>query len=91
MPLAKQIAEKKAQENTPRVNPEIDAKINRFIQENPDLYGYYQELSKEQLVRMWIASGEPPQIARQFERSVLDIKRRGLTPNKEGYFDDDGF
>ena len=51
MPLAKQIAEKKAQENTPRVNPEIDAKINRFIQENPDLYGYYQELSKEQLIR----------------------------------------
>ena len=43
------------------------------------------------LVRMWIASGEPPQIARQFERSVLDIKHRGLTPNKEGYFDDDGF
>ncbi len=51
MPLAKQIAEKKAQENTPRVNPEIDAKINRFIQENPDLYGYYQELPKEQLIR----------------------------------------
>lgn len=51
MPLAKQIADKKAQENTPRVNPEIDAKINRFIQENPDLYGYYQELPKEQLIR----------------------------------------
>jgi hypothetical protein len=51
MPLAKQIAERKAQEQTPRVNPEIDAKINKFIQENPDLYGYYQELPKEQLIR----------------------------------------
>jgi hypothetical protein len=51
MPLSKQIAEKKAQESTVRVNPEIDAKLNRFIQENPDLYGYYNGLSKEQLIR----------------------------------------
>jgi hypothetical protein len=40
MPLSKQIAEKKAQESVVRVNPEIDAKLNRFIQENPDLHGY---------------------------------------------------
>lgn len=51
MPLSKQIAEKKAQESTVRVNPEIDAKLNRFIQENPDLHGYYNGLSKEQLIR----------------------------------------
>ncbi|MGH7995675.1 MAG: hypothetical protein ACREFX_04910 [Opitutaceae bacterium] len=51
MPLSKQIAEKKAQEATVRVNPEIDAKLNRFIQENPDLHGYYNGLSKEQLIR----------------------------------------
>ena len=51
MPLSKQIAEKKAQEPVVRVNPEIDAKLNRFIQENPDLHGYYNGLSKEQLIR----------------------------------------
>jgi hypothetical protein len=51
MPLSKQIAEKKTQESAVRVNPEIDAKLNRFIQENPDLYGYYNGLSKEQLIR----------------------------------------
>lgn len=51
MPLAKQIADKKAQDTTPRVNPEIDAKINQFIQENPELYGYYQALPKELLIR----------------------------------------
>ena len=51
MPLSKQIAEKKAQESTVRVNPEIDAKLNRFIEENPDLHGYYNGLSKEQLIR----------------------------------------
>jgi hypothetical protein len=51
MPLSKQIAEKKAQESTARINPEIDAKLSRFIQENPDLYGYYNGLPKEQLIR----------------------------------------
>jgi hypothetical protein len=43
------------------------------------------------LVRMWIAAGEPPQIAGLIERSVMDIKRRGLSPNREGYFDEDDF
>jgi hypothetical protein len=49
--LKQQVADKKAQERQPRVDPEIDAKLNRFIQEKPDLYGYYNELSKEQLIR----------------------------------------
>lgn len=50
--LKQQVADKKAQEPPqPRVNPEIDAKLDRFIKENPDLYGYYNELSKEQLIR----------------------------------------
>ena len=49
--LSKQVADKKAQEQQPRVNPEIDAKLDRYIKENPDLYGYYNELSKEQLIR----------------------------------------
>lgn len=51
MPLKQQVADKKAQEYTVRVNPEIDAKIDRFIKENPDLHAYYNGLSKEQLIR----------------------------------------
>jgi hypothetical protein len=51
MPLAKQIAEKKAQEHTPRRNPEIDAKLDKFIQQSPDLFGYYNGQPKEELVR----------------------------------------
>jgi len=38
MPLKQQVADKRAQEYTVRVNPEIDAKIDRFIKENPDLH-----------------------------------------------------
>ena len=41
------------------------------------------------LVRMWLACGTPSQIAREFELAVMDIKRRGLSPNEEGYFDED--
>ena len=52
MPSLKQIvAEKKAQGATLRRNPEIDAKLDRFIAENPDLRGYYEQLSKEELIR----------------------------------------
>jgi len=51
MALSKQVAEKKAQESTIRRNPEIDAKLDRFIQENPKLLEYYEGLSKDELVR----------------------------------------
>jgi len=51
MSLKQQVAEKKAKEPTIRTNPEIDAKIDAFIKENPKLLEYYQELPKEQLIR----------------------------------------
>jgi len=51
MPLKQQVAEKKAQEYTTRINPEIDAKLDRFVQENPKLHEYYQGFSKDQLIR----------------------------------------
>ncbi len=44
-------AKKAAQEPTLRRNPEIDAKLDRFIGENPDLREYYEKLSKEELIR----------------------------------------
>ena len=53
MPSLKEaVAAKKAtQEPTLRRNPEIDAKLDRFIGENPDLREYYEKLSKEELIR----------------------------------------
>ena len=52
MPQVKQpSADKKAPESTLRRNPEIDAKLDTFIRENPKLIEYYQGLSKDELVR----------------------------------------
>ena len=52
MPSLKQaVADKKAQEPTLRRNPEIDAKLDKFIQENPKLLEYYSALSKDELIR----------------------------------------
>ena len=52
MPSLKQaVAERKAQEAALRRNPEIDAKLDRFIQENPKLREYYDGLSKDDLIR----------------------------------------
>jgi len=52
MPSLKQaVAERKAQEATLRRNPEIDAKLDRFIQENSKLREYYDGLSKDDLIR----------------------------------------
>jgi len=51
MPSLKQlVAERKAQQE-PRRNPEIDAKLDKFIQENPKLLEYYQALNKDELIR----------------------------------------
>ena len=49
--LKQALAEKKAQEPTLRRNPEIDAKLDKFIQENPKLLEYYQGLGKDELIR----------------------------------------
>lgn len=51
MPLKQQVAEKKAQDSALRRNPEIDAKLDTFIRENPKLVEYYQQFSKEELIR----------------------------------------
>jgi uncharacterized Zn finger protein len=49
--LKQEVADKKAQEPTLRRNPEIDAKLDEFIKQNPVLVGYYQGLSKDDLIR----------------------------------------
>ena len=49
--LKQQVAEKKAQESALRRNPEIDAKLDKFIGENPKVVEYYNGMSKEELIR----------------------------------------
>lgn len=49
--LKQSLAEKKASEPTLRRNPEIDAKLDRFIADNPKLMEYYDALSKPELIR----------------------------------------
>ncbi|AWI09642.1 hypothetical protein M2447_002196 [Ereboglobus sp. PH5-10] len=52
MSLKQSIAEKKARESAnTRINPEIDAKLTKYIADNPKLYDYYNEMTKEQLIR----------------------------------------
>jgi len=50
-PLKQAIADKKAREAALRRNPETDAMLDRFIQENAKLYEFYQGLSKDDLIR----------------------------------------
>ena len=55
MPLKEQIAARKSQQGQQkpelRRNPEIDAKLDAYIAENPKLVEYYNGLSKEDLIR----------------------------------------
>ena len=60
-------------------------KANRDIQEN-----YKMSPGVAVLIRMWLASGRPSQIAKEFEYAVLDIKRREANPLEE-HCDEDVF
>ena len=41
------------------------------------------------LVRLWVACGTSREIQREFERAVLDIKRKTINPPASGEFDED--
>jgi hypothetical protein len=41
------------------------------------------------LVRLWIACGTSREIQREFERAVLDIRRKTINPPENGEFDED--
>ena len=59
-------------------------KADRQLQE---LYGSSPGVTA--LVRLWLACGTSSLIQREFEIAVMDLKRRGLSPNAEGEFDED--
>ena len=44
-------AQSQGQPQAPKVNEEIDQKIDAFIRQNPKLFEYYNNLPKERLVR----------------------------------------
>ena len=41
------------------------------------------------LVRLWVACGTSREVQREFERAVLDIRRKTLNPPESGEFDED--
>jgi hypothetical protein len=54
MSLREELAKKKAQERADaarRANPEMEARLDQFIRENPKLHGQLTAMSKEELVR----------------------------------------
>ena len=57
-----------------------DAQLQAFYGKSPGVTA---------LLRLWLASGTSSLIRVEFERSILDIKRRDLNPNEEGDFDED--
>jgi len=55
MSLADEIAKRKAQERADaarRADPELEARLDKFIAENPALHEHYNAMSKEELVQM---------------------------------------
>ena len=74
MSLKQQIAEKKAQqESTLRRNPEIDAKLDQFIQANPRLREYYNGLSKDELVRkLMLAKMQRSEFTQRRNQEIAD-------------------
>ena len=50
---------------------------------------YGQSPGVPALVRLWVACGTSRRIQREFERAVLDIKRKTINPNEECEFDED--
>ena len=80
MSLREELARKKAQERAAgarRANPELEARLDQFVQENPKLHGQLTAMSKEQLVRrLMFAKMERAEVAvrcnRELEEWVKD-------------------
>ena len=57
-----------------------DSQINEFYGQSPGVPA---------LLRLWVACGTSGRIRSEFERAVLDIKRKTVNPIEESEFDDD--
>lgn len=76
------------EEGTPVVLPRhLTENFEKADAQLRELYGVSPGVSA--LVRLWVACGTSSLIRVEFERAVLDIKRRDLNLNEEGDFDED--
>jgi len=57
-----------------------DSQIKEFYGQSPGVPA---------LLRLWVACGTSGRIRNEFERAVLDIKRKTVNPIEESEFDDD--
>jgi hypothetical protein len=57
-----------------------DAQIKEFYGQSPGVPA---------LLRLWVACGTSGRIRSEFERAVLDINRKTVSPTEESEFDDD--
>ena len=75
-------------EGTPLVlPPHLTANFDKADSLIKEFYGQSPGVSA--LVRLWVACGTSGRIQREFERAVLDIKRKTINPNEECEFDED--
>ncbi len=76
------------EEGTPVVlPPHLTENFEKADAQLRELYGVSPGVSA--LVRLWVACGTSSLIRVEFERAVLDIKKREINPNHEGHFNED--
>ena len=67
--------------------PHLTANFEKADRQILEAYGSSPGVAA--LVRLWVACGTSREIQREFERAVLDIRRKTINPPASGAFDED--
>ena len=67
--------------------PHLTANFEKADRQILEAYGSSPGVTA--LVRLWVACGTSREIQREFERAVMDIRRKTLNPPASGEFDED--
>lgn len=67
--------------------PHLTANFEKADRQIAEAYGVSP--GPAALIRLWVACGTSHAVQREFERAVLDIRRKTLNPPPSGEFDDD--
>ncbi len=67
--------------------PHLTANFEKADQRLIEMYGSSPGVTA--LVRLWIACGTSRAVQREFERAILEIHRKTITPPEDGIFDED--
>ena len=87
-PSASSKAEPTASEGLPvMLLPHLTANFEKADRQILEAYGSSPGVAA--LVRLWVACGTSREIQREFERAVMDIRRKTLNPPASGEFDED--